>query len=1586
MVNKEEKDKVQRLFQFLKEYNNIKNPIIVDIVKQPMYKWLVDIPVHKCIKNNLDIGIEDGVILSVKRPELTHCPKPDTNIISWLKKGWEDPFKEAKYIKQKSKIVSVKDENDEWINKDLIEYFESDNNRVASFKSFSKIRSIWAKDECITRKTEELFNELYSLYSTIKKEPEALELVFGNGILYYFQNERIQHPVLLQNIKLEFDAEIPEFSLVISDKEPELYKSLLSSIEESDVDLLKDLNIEFDSNLYSPLDKNEILSFIKRIVHIISAKGEFIDDYKKVNYDVNIPIIYTKPVIFLRKRNLGFSNAIDSIIDDINATNIIPSFIKEIVGLDDIIVENTEEKTIKNDLITTNGIDEKILLTKAANYEQLIVAKQLSRKNSVLVQGPPGTGKTHTIANMIGNLLSEGKSILVTSYSEKALSVLTDKVSEELQSLCLSLLSSTESKEEMDKTLDIINTYRSTFDKDTLSKEIKLLEAERRFSINKLRELKVKLKNSRLNEYRPITIGAEEITPIDAAKFIKENKEEHSWIPGDISPGYLLPLFLDEMDELYSSNTSISIDEEKEFDCKLPKTNELPSPIEFTRLITNKNSFTKERLEAHKEFFINKSNNISTASLEEIKAEINKALVSIDINKPWILECIESYKDDRLKGKWENLIKEIKEVYDLNLNLAEDIIKFTPEFIDLNLVDVNNNLDVIINKLEAGGKLSGFYLFTNKEIKRLVNSCRINKSLPQSLEEFKLLSKYHDLLMLRDKLKQRWNVQTAILGADNAETYGVEFELILYKYCSKINEYLNWYLGIWTPVINKIKAFGINISSIINNPNISADTYSDIKYIKNTLGNKLVSIIDSEIYRINYSDIIKDKEKVENIITLYSLNQNSKIINRLIAAISEEDTVKYNQCIEDIKSIRALESKILTRREQITRLGEVAPQWAKKIENREGIFGLNKPKSNAKIAWKYIQLKKEINRRNSISIQELQKNISDIEENLRANSTNLAFKKSWISKLTDLENNKNQLRAIESWRQLIKKVGKGKGKRSEAHKAEARKLMPQCQGAVPVWIMPLNKVVENFNPKENKFDVVIIDEASQADVLALVAIYLGKQVIIVGDSEQVSPMAVGEKIDEIDRISKQYLYDSKIRTLYSGKLSIYDLAQMSGYQPIKLKEHFRCVPEIIQFSSNLSYRGEIKALRDVSSVKTKLPIITYKVIDGSSESKQNIQEAEAIVSVIQTCTENLNYNGKSMGVITLRGEAQAKLIDNLLHQKLSPIEYQKRNIQCGTSATFQGDERDVIFISMVDANDNVGPMRHQGDGNDDAYKKRYNVAVSRARDQLWVIHSMDHQNDLKEGDLRKKLLDYCYNYKSFEVDYQNKSQIAESEFEKSVMKYLIERGYKITPQWKVGSFRIDMVASYKDKKVAIECDGERWHGEDKLEEDMNRQVILERLGWRFIRIRGSEFYQHESNIMEKVIEKLNAFGIYPESNKLLDDEDDNTLRDSIIRRSEEIIREWHNIKEGKEGEELESDLIHGITNVAIDNESSVNDCISEFRLVNFIENEYIKPLKGENKSNNRKNKNDEPYQLSILDMYENDEDNDDEQVSFEFGE
>ena len=245
-------------------------------------------------------------------------------------------------------------------------------------------------------------------------------------------------------------------------------------------------------------------------------------------------------------------------------------------------------------------------------------------------------------------------------------------------------------------------------------------------------------------------------------------------------------------------------------------------------------------------------------------------------------------------------------------------------------------------------------------------------------------------------------------------------------------------------------------------------------------------------------------------------------------------------------------------------------------------------------------------------------------------------------------------------------------------------------------------------------------------------------------------------------------------------------------------------------------------------------------------------------------------------------------------------ECENRKILCGNASNFQGDERDVIFLSMVDSNEDEVPLNLKGNGAKDSTRQRYNVAASRARDQMWVVHSLDKDRDLKDGDIRKGLLEYSLNPSLFVKSVENIEEQADSPFEKEVCEYLVARDYNIIQQWPVGSYRIDMVAQYNGHKVAIECDGERWHsGEEKIREDMERQTILERIGWKFIRIRGSEYYRNKTKTMESVIVQLTNLGIQPEKIINIDDNGHQTskLLDRIKIRASQIRNSWANKNE-----------------------------------------------------------------------------------------
>jgi very-short-patch-repair endonuclease len=82
----------------------------------------------------------------------------------------------------------------------------------------------------------------------------------------------------------------------------------------------------------------------------------------------------------------------------------------------------------------------------------------------------------------------------------------------------------------------------------------------------------------------------------------------------------------------------------------------------------------------------------------------------------------------------------------------------------------------------------------------------------------------------------------------------------------------------------------------------------------------------------------------------------------------------------------------------------------------------------------------------------------------------------------------------------------------------------------------------------------------------------------------------------------------------------------------------------------------------------------------------------------------------------------------------------------------------------------------------------------------------------------------------------------------------------------VGRYRIDQViegAGAGRRRLALELDGDAYHGPDRFEADRNRQAILERLGWTFHRIRGSAYYRDPDEALGSLWERLEALGIRP---------------------------------------------------------------------------------------------------------------------------
>jgi very-short-patch-repair endonuclease len=162
------------------------------------------------------------------------------------------------------------------------------------------------------------------------------------------------------------------------------------------------------------------------------------------------------------------------------------------------------------------------------------------------------------------------------------------------------------------------------------------------------------------------------------------------------------------------------------------------------------------------------------------------------------------------------------------------------------------------------------------------------------------------------------------------------------------------------------------------------------------------------------------------------------------------------------------------------------------------------------------------------------------------------------------------------------------------------------------------------------------------------------------------------------------------------------------------------------------------------------------------------------------------------------------------------------------------------------------------------FEQRFNVAASRARDRMYLVRSISTA-DLSDRDIRTGLLSH------FDRPLVGPTQEAasliercESEFEREVYGELVSRGYRVIPQVKTGAYRIDLVVEGGgDTRLAIECDGDEFHGHDRWQHDIHRQRVLERAGWTFWRCFASTWTLRQEEVFAELLERLATLEIEP---------------------------------------------------------------------------------------------------------------------------
>ena len=1462
------------LYQYIAEVVKSIKTEKKDIHNEEWCYFLEELPKYSGItlnyldnKNNL----ANQKILQVEKLPFLEPLAIDKELLEWISGDWGDYKSPIKLLSEKiikendaSKVVNISKKEKEILDKLL------------------KDRKLWVEEQKKIEVVRNLFDTLYNKYLVLDRDSDTLELVVANGLVKV-PNEDICYPILLKKVNFSIDTEKNIISITdASDNDfitQELYLNFLAEVENINLDKVFYLEDKIVENNIHPISKNDtIKDFFREFIHNLNPRAQFIEDLDKKNKESVITIEW-KPILFIRKKDDGKVEAINNIIKDIENGGEIPEYLSELVGV------------IGSDKRAVEPIPD-ILFTKETNNEQIEIIKSLYSHRAVVVQGPPGTGKTHTIANLLGHFLAEGKNVLITSQTKKALDVLKEKIPTDIQDLCISMLDDDSS--DLGNSVESISEKLGYLNLETLKNEYEEIENQRNELKEDIKNIKRKIFNIKYQESHPIIYNNESITLREAGEFLRKNQRELDRIPGIVSSGVTCPINNENLTFLKSGyKKSVSREEEKEIELGLNKLSDFWTLEEFKEMLENKKEIMSrlDLLLKNKKYHIN-DNLFYVDDKMLIDLDKFKNYSGIDKIIPEDLKSIEDWKKDVCiagtensgdRKIWLEFIKDIRRLYDLTNMTKDQLFKKEVVYKD---IDVSTAKKLIIG-LKKGIERPGFFFKhrLRKARKQISDKVTINNRILETLYDCNVALEYTTLIELKENTKNTWNIlmtgNSLLENSNNKNLYKQ-----LYSYADQMEYLLNWYDREKKTFLHKIENAGfekLNINKTEGNPIYVDEVNQIFDFIPS-----LEELIAIGKIALEYREVdIKRSEylvKIENII-----KENSPLGREIKNAILNENTDKYSETLEKLRVLSEKEVLYKKYKDLLHSVKAVANSWGEELEN--GLF--NEKIENIYNVWRYKQISQKLKELAEKPYFNLQADILEKTEELKKLTIDLVTKKAWYNIIKFLEEKDNLAisQALKGWKQTVQKIGKGTGKNTNIHKKNAKEKMLLCQKVVPAWIMPLNKVFDTLNPVENKFDIVIIDEASQSDISSLILLYMAKKIIIVGDDKQVSPSDVGVNIDKINMFRRKYIKGKVVNDdLYGIRASLYSIVSTT-FQPISLREHFRSVPEIIGYSNRTSYDNQILPLRDSNSTILKPAIIDYKVNGKRDEkSKINRVEAETIVSLIEACLAMKEYKNSTFGVISLLGDEQAELIQDLIVKRIPATEIENHKILCGNSASFQGDERDIMFISLVDSSEENKSLRLVGEGVEGAIRKRYNVAISRAKDQLWIVHSID-KNNLKEGDLRKELFEYIDSLKENVFDKTAIENITASDFENEVARHLLEKNYTIKQKWRVGSYDIDMVAIYDDKKIAIECDGKTLnHTEEEVIANLEEQEILERCGWEFIRVRASEYFRNPEKAIKDLIIQLDDKGVYPNHKEVYSDK--NELLNNIKSESLELMEKY----------------------------------------------------------------------------------------------
>lgn len=1334
----------------------------------------------------------------------------------------------------------------------------------ADFARYLEAWRTWSTTEIERRKTIRIYNDLFALQQRLESEgSEApLEVAWGIGVAVWGPTgkPRIEYPLLTALV--EINVHPLTYALEIT---PRRTDPVLETAPYAALDLPGVLPLEkawkatraAATHMLSPFDSTTFVPTLKNAASFLDPSGRYWPEHAPDAEDKSLPKASTSLtitdswVIFARKRSANL------LIQDLHRLRDSVEAAGTIDGAPAALVTEPLDEVVVPDPVHFHGMAggeppqgaeiTELYFPKSYNAEQVRIAERLERQSGVIAQGPPGTGKTHTIANLICHALASGKRVLVTSKGETALSVLRDQIPPDIRDLAVSLLTNErEGMKQFEHTIQKVAAEVTRIDPARLEREVRDLRARIDQLQEQLAATDRRIASFATRHLTRVTFGGKSLRPEEIARHVIAHEPSCAWLM-DRVPVSREPVFTDsDIQDIRAARMRLGADLVY-LRAALPQADDFPDGLGMLRVhqdLLRAHSLDAEIQSGAIEPLVGTGSDIpqKLAELGDLLGAVSNPPTASDA-APWITRLGDIYRRRDATVRPVDLL--LADLRALESEREEMMVR--PVSLPDRLLD-SPVIDGAIVRLSEGR--SAFALPVGKTTERAaLATIRIAGRPASSAEDWRHVHRYMDYRRHFLSLVHRWNALSTEYGLLAVDTNDPGAPVLLAGYltlCERVRQLVRDEARV-RPFVERL--FGAQSS-------LASASDCDWKQIVHSVTQHQRRLSLSRSWQV-FDDIQTRLNGKQGPI----VERMQAFLARQVGSSSADTEIQsgWSSLLVELRRVTALR-ELLTTVDRVSELvrNSGAPNWADTLATIPAAASDPHTPSNWIEAWTWRRAKaylEEIDGRDEL--RELQANRSQLDQDLQRTYETYVSKLTWFAVF---RNSTPSVRsALQAYLNAIMHIGKGTGIRAVRYRLEARDAMTRAHRAIPCLILPHWRVSETLPAEIGSFDLVIVDEASQSDLWALPCLLRGKQLLVVGDDKQVSPDAVGLEEQKIKDLKNRYLSHQVFGAEMTPEKSIYDLARVVfAGDLIVLREHFRCVEPIISFSNQRFYNSEIRPLRiPKASERIDPPLVDVLVKGGYRAGKNtNPPEARAIVAEIERLVVDPKFAKRTIGVVSLLGSEQAHFVYQLLSERLDPKEIVDHQIVCGDARTFQGRERDIIFLSMVATPETAISATRRD------LEQRFNVATSRARDRMYLFRSVERK-DLKPEDLKGLLIDHFEKpFLNLPAQVEELRTLCESDFERDLFDELSRHGYRVTPQVAVGAFHIDMVVEgSEDRRLAIECDGDKYHGPDRWAQDAARQRVLERAGWTFWRCFASSYVINRAGCLADLYGTLKRMGI-----------------------------------------------------------------------------------------------------------------------------